>query len=81
MTALFAHLTGYKPGELVLSVGNTHVYLNHLEALEEQLKRTPTEFPTLKIREGLSDLDKASVTDFVIEGYKPQGTIKMAMAV
>jgi thymidylate synthase len=55
--------------------------MNHLSALEEQLTRTPSEFPTLKIRESLTDLDKVTIDDFVIENYKPQATIRMAMAV
>jgi len=81
LVALVAHLTGYRPGELILSIGNAHVYLNHIEALQEQLTRTPGDFPTLKIREGITDIDQVSVDDFVISGYSPQGTLKMKMAV
>lgn len=81
MVHLFAYLNGLKPGELILSLGNTHVYSNHIEALQRQCERTPTAFPTLKIREGTWDIDNLVVDDFIVEGYHPQGALKMEMAV
>ncbi|KAJ1623204.1 thymidylate synthase/dCMP hydroxymethylase domain-containing protein, partial [Pavlovales sp. CCMP2436] len=49
LTRLVAHVAGLKAGELVHTLGDAHVYENHVDALNEQLKRTPGAFPTLKI--------------------------------
>ena len=126
---------GLKPGDFVHSIGDAHVYVNHVDALREQLKRTPRCFPTMKINGDvkvrtngiiislvpstlfailahtlpifrsncvtalsihlhksvfssffvhhlrLQDIDGFQYSDFVIEGYNPDSTIKMKMAV
>ena len=83
LTHLVAHATGRKPGELVHSLGDAHVYLNHIEPLQEQLERTPRAFPKLFI----DDPDKnKTIDDFVYEdlhvvGYHPHGKVAMKMAV
>ena len=81
---MMAQMTGLKPGEFVHVIGDAHVYLNHVDALKEQLKRKPRPFPKLKLnlKEGETrELDDWEYKDFTIEGYKPQKTIKMKMAV
>lgn len=50
LTYMIAHITGLKPGDFVHTLGDTHVYLNHVEPLKEQLVRDPRPFPTLKIK-------------------------------
>ena len=85
LTRMVAGVCGLKAGDFVHSIGDAHVYLNHCEALKEQLSRAPRPFPTLKINpaktgEG-SSIDGFEFADFTIEGYKPHGTIKMKMAV
>lgn len=50
LTCLLARECGLKPGDFVHCLGDTHVYLNHVEPLREQLLRTPRDFPTLRIR-------------------------------
>ncbi|TPX37212.1 thymidylate synthase [Synchytrium microbalum] len=89
---LVAHVTGCTPGEFVHCMGDTHIYLDHVDALKEQITRTPRAFPTIKIKrarpEGvLSDeemvraLEAFQFEDIEIIGYNPHPTIKMAMSV
>jgi len=82
MTHIFAHLSGKKAHELVHTIGDAHIYKNHITAIEEQLTRTPTPFPVLKIKErGQKEVEDYVYDDFVIMGYEPLGVIKMEMAV
>ena len=86
MTNILANICGLYPGELTHTIGDAHVYLNHVEPLKEQLKRTPLTFPMLKMPEQqltLQDLNdtKLSIKDFKLVGYKSYPTIKMKMAV
>merc|ERR1712002_1427342 len=59
LTYMIAHVCGLKPGEFVHTLGDAHVYSNHCEALEEQLKREPRPFPTLTIKRKVEN-----ITDF-----------------
>lgn len=68
-------------GELVHTTGDTHVYLNHIEPLEEQLRRVPKPFPTLHFKRNVQTIDEFQFEDFEIRGYDPYPTIKMEMAV
>ena len=72
---------GLKPGDFVHTLGDAHVYLNHIEALEEQLKREPKPFPTLKFKREIKNIDDFQMDDFLLEGYKCHGKIAMKMAV
>ena len=81
LTCIFAHLTGLKRGEFVHTIGDAHVYLNHVDALKEQLKRTPRPFPTLKIDPAVDSIEGCTFEHFTIEGYDPYPKIKMDMAV
>lgn len=57
------------------------MYTNHVEALKEQLTRTPREFPTLKINPEVKDIDGFNLSDFELVGYNPYPALKMEMAV
>jgi len=81
LTRLMAQVCGLEAGEFVHVIGDAHVYLNHVEPLKEQLKRTPRKFPVLKINPNKMDIDGFEYKDFKVEGYKPHKTIKMKMAV
>jgi len=81
LTYMVAHVTGLKPGDFVHSMGDAHVYSNHVTPLLEQLKRTPNEFPKLRFKRQVSDIDDFKYEDFELIDYKPQKTIKMEMAV
>jgi len=81
LTYMIAHVCDLKPGELVHSMGDAHVYLNHIEPLREQLKREPCDFPTLRIKRKVGAIDEFQFDDFEIVDYKPHAAIKMDMAV
>ncbi|XP_057374939.1 thymidylate synthase-like isoform X1 [Daphnia carinata] len=81
LTYMIAHVTGLKPGEFIHTLGDAHVYSNHISALEKQLEREPRPFPTLKIARQVSDIDDFKAEDFVLEGYDPHPKIPMDMAV
>jgi dihydrofolate reductase / thymidylate synthase len=82
MTALFASLTGKIARELVHTIGDAHVYRNHVTALQEQLQRRPIAFPRLRI----CDREQRTVEDyryedFILESYESHDLIRMDMAV
>ena len=81
LTRLVAQVCGLKAGDFVHTIGDAHVYLNHIEALKVQIERTPKAFPKLYINENIKDIDSFSFSDFKIEGYNPDAAIKMDMAV
>ncbi|XP_078486253.1 thymidylate synthase-like [Ciona intestinalis] len=80
LTCMIAHVTGLKPGDFVHTLGDAHVYLNHIEPLKEQLKREPRPFPTLKFKRDINSIDEFTMEDLVLEGYKPHKKIQMEMA-
>lgn len=81
LTYMIAHITGLKPGDFVHSLGDTHVYLNHIEPLQEQLKRKPRKFPKLVIKRQVEDIEDFKFDDFEIVDYNPYPKIHMEMAV
>ncbi|KAI2497818.1 Thymidylate synthase [Fragilaria crotonensis] len=83
LTHMMAHVCGLAPGDFIHTIGDAHVYLNHVDALQEQLKRAPRAFPKLIIhnKDSETDIDGFVFDDFEVVGYKPHGTIKMKMAV
>uniref|UniRef100_A0A8C9AHV8 Thymidylate synthase n=1 Tax=Prolemur simus TaxID=1328070 RepID=A0A8C9AHV8_PROSS len=80
LTYMIAHITGLKPGDFVHTLGDAHIYLNHIEPLKIQLQREPRPFPKLKILRKVETIDDFKAEDFKIEGYNPHPTIKMEMA-
>jgi thymidylate synthase len=78
---MIAHVTGLKPGDFVHTLGDAHVYLNHIEPLKEQIKRVPRAFPKLVIKRDVKNIDEFQFEDFEIVGYDPYPAIKMEMAV
>jgi len=84
LTHMIAKVTGRKPGDFVHTIGDAHIYLNHVDALMEQLERKPRAFPVLKFKDNgkaYDDIDGFAFEDFEVVGYKPHATIKMKMAV
>jgi thymidylate synthase len=78
---MIAHVTGLKPGDLIHTMGDAHVYNNHIKALMVQLERNPRPFPKLKFKRDVHDIDDFRFQDFVLEGYNPCDGIKMEMSV
>lgn len=62
-------------------MGDSHVYLNHVEPLKEQLLRKPKEFPKLFLKREVKDIEDFTSDDFELEGYNPHPKINMPMAV
>ncbi|XP_008394916.1 thymidylate synthase isoform X2 [Poecilia reticulata] len=81
LTYMIAHITGLKPGDFVHTLGDAHVYLNHVEPLKAQLQREIRPFPTLKIKRQVESINDFQAEDFEICCYDPHPTIKMQMAV
>jgi len=83
MTYIFAKLTGLEPYELVHTIGDAHVYNNHIEALKTQLDRNPRPFPKLVINseKKYEKVEDFEASDFKIECYSCYPSIKMKMAV
>lgn len=82
LTRMLANVCGLEPGEFVHTMGDAHVYVDHVEALKVQLGRAPRAFPRLVInREVGCGIDDYKYEDFEIEGYEPWPSIKMNMSV
>jgi len=82
MTYIFGHLTGLIPKSLTHTVGDCHIYLNHIEPLKRQIQRTPRPFPLFEMKErGQKKVKDYEADDFIIKGYYPYPGIKMEMAV
>ncbi|KAJ8482156.1 hypothetical protein ONZ45_g15050 [Pleurotus djamor] len=82
LTHMIAQVTGTEADELIIQLGDAHVYRDHVEALEEQLKREPKPFPKLRwAREGINDIDDFVYEDIVVEGYQCHPSIAMKMSV
>eukprot|EP00924_Labyrinthula_sp_SR-Ha-C_P005009 maker-scaffold_1-snap-gene-18.41-mRNA-1 protein AED:0.02 eAED:0.02 QI:203/1/1/1/1/1/2/29/490 len=81
LTILIAQCTGLQAKEFVHVIGDCHVYSNHVDALQKQLKRVPRKFPKLKVNNPTTHIEGFKYDDFELVGYKPYGKIKMDMAV
>ena len=81
LTLMMAQVTGLKPGEFVLTLGDAHLYVNHLEQAREQLARAPRPFPRMKLNPEVKDLFAFRYEDFTLEGYEPHPAIKAPIAV
>ena len=81
LTVMMAQVCGLKAGDFVHSIGDAHVYVNHVDALREQLTRVPRPFPRLVINPQITDIDGFSFSDLTIENYHPDAAVKMKMAV
>ena len=80
---ILAQICDLKVGEFIHSIGDAHIYLNHIDQVKEQLSRTPTELPTLVLPKfsNLEELLKCKTSDFILDNYSPQSSIKAPMAI
>src|SRR5438270_2938858 len=81
LTMMVAQVTGLKPGDFVHSLGDAHLYSNHLDQARLQLTRPTRALPVMKINPDVKDIFGFRYEDFVLEGYDPHPHIKAAVAV
>ncbi len=81
LTMMVAQACGLKAGDFVHTLGDAHLYLNHLEQAREQLSRQPRPLPTMNINPAVKDLFGFGYQDFTLEGYDPHPAIKAPVAV
>jgi len=81
LTLMVAQVCGLKPGEFVHALGDTHLYLNHLEQAREQLQRQPRALPAMRLNPAVTDLFAFRYQDFALEGYEPHAAIRAPVAV
>jgi dihydrofolate reductase / thymidylate synthase len=79
LTCMIAQVCDLKPGEFIHVLGDTHVYLSHLEALQMQIQREPRAFPRLRMNPSVTDIDAFAIEDFELVGYT-HASIPMKMA-
>jgi thymidylate synthase len=81
LTMMMAQATGLKPGDFVHTLGDAHLYLNHLDQAREQLSRTPRALPTMRLNPDVTDIFAFRYEDFTLTGYDPHPAIKAPVAV
>jgi thymidylate synthase len=81
LTMMMAQVTGLEPGEFVHSLGDAHLYLNHLDQAREQLSRKPYPLPTMRINPEVKDIFAFHYEDFKLENYQSHPHIKADVAV
>jgi thymidylate synthase len=81
LTQMVAQVTGLAAAEFVLTLGDAHLYLNHLDQAREQLARAPRPFPRMRLNRQVRELAEFRYEDFTLEGYDPHPAIKAPIAV
>ena len=78
---MLAHVTGYPPGDFVHSIGDAHIYSNHMEQVETQLARTPKPLPQLRLTRDVPSIFEFRYEDFEVLDYDPDPAIRAPVAV
>lgn len=81
LTHMIAHVTGLRPGVFVHTLGDAHLYTNHLDQAREQLQRDPQPLPTVKLAAERTNLFDFRYDDIVVTGYDPHPAIRADIAV
>ena len=81
LTLMVAQVTGLKPGDFVHTLGDAHIYSNHFEQAELQMKRTPKALPTMRINPDVTSIFDFKFEDFTLENYEADASIKAPIAV
>ncbi len=81
LQAMLAHVTGYEPGDFVHTMGDAHIYSNHVEQVKLQLSREPRPLPQLRIKREVSSIFDFKYEDFEFVDYDPHPAIKAPVAV
>ena len=80
-TMMMAQVCGLQPGEFIHTLGDAHIYLNHLEQVKTQLAREPRPLPVMKINPDVKDIFSFKYEDFRLEDYDPHPAIKGEVSV
>jgi len=81
LTLMVAQSCNLEPGEFIHTLGDAHLYLNHIEQAREQLSRQPRELPLMKLNSAVLNILDYSFTDFTLENYNPYPAIKAPISV
>ena len=80
LTMMMAQVCDLRPGDFVHTLGDTHLYLNHMEQVAEQLSRTPRKLPSMRLNPAVRSIFDFHYEDFTLEGYDPWPAIKAPMS-
>jgi len=81
LTLMLAQVSGLQPGDFVHTLGDAHLYLNHVEQAKEQLTRKPHALPTMRLNPAVTDIFGFRFEDFTLENYQAYPSIKAPIAV
>ena len=81
LTLMMAQVTQLVPGEFIHTLGDAHLYRNHLEQAGLQLEREPLQLPQIKLNPEVHSIDGFDFSDFTLTGYEPHPHIKAAVSV
>lgn len=81
LTLMVAQVTGYKPGEFIHTLGDAHIYLNHIEQVKIQLTRQPFKLPKMTINQSVNDITMFRYEDFTVSDYNAHPHIKGEISV
>ena len=80
LTMMIAKECGLEPGEFIHTLGDAHLYLNHLEQAAEQISREPRKLPTMRLNPDVKSVFDYKYEDFALEGYDPHPAIKAPLS-
>ncbi|MCK5436080.1 MAG: thymidylate synthase, partial [Nitrosomonadaceae bacterium] len=81
LTLMVAQCCNLEPGDFIHTIGDAHLYLNHLDQAQEQLSRKPRKLPSMRLNPAIKDIFAFKFTDFILEDYNPHPMIKAPIAV
>ncbi len=81
LTLMMAQVTGLEPGEFIHTLGDAHIYSNHMEAVERQLEREPRPLPVMRLNPAVTSILSFTFADFTLESYDPYPAIPAPIAV